>query len=227
MTTRSNKPKLAGEARETASRMWKGGASASEIGSALGVSRNTIVGIAYRDRINFPSKGKGRGYTRKSASGPITEWSDERIDRAAGMWADGMQIVQIAEAMGTTHASVKGIVRRRRDRFPERTRGWTEGEKMPPKREKSDWVRGVKTGPKVPTIAPSAFDLGRMPHAKTLLEVGPCECRWPLTDDGPHLFCAEASIPGKSWCQHHYDRLVGSGTRSEQNAVWQAGRVAA
>lgn len=227
MTTRSNKPKLAGEARETASRMWKSGASASEIGAALGVSRSTIVGIAFRDRANFPSKGKGRGYTRKSAAGRIVEWSEERIDRAAGMWADGLQIVQIAEAMGTTNASVKGIVRRRRDRFAERTRGRAEGEKMPPKREKPDWVRGVKTGPKVPVIAPSAFDLGRMPHVKTLLEIGPCECRWPLTENGPHLFCAEVVADGSSWCEHHYHRSVGSGTRSEQNAVWQAGRVAA
>lgn len=225
MTTRSNKPKLTGEARETASRMWKSGASASEIGAALGVSRNTVVGVAYRDRVNFPSKGKGRGYTRQSMSGPIVEWSDDRVDQAAGMWADGMTIAQIGAAMGVSAFSIRGIARRRRDRFPERARGRAEGERRETKSAKA--APGARKEPRVPTIEPSTFDLGRMRHAKTLLEIGPCECRWPLTDSGPHLFCADVALAGKSWCAHHYGRLVGAGTRSEQNAVWQAKRAAA
>lgn len=227
---RSNKPKLTGEARETASRMWKSGASASEIGAALGVSRNTIVGIAFRDRVNFPSKGKGRGYTRPNSKSLPVGWTDDMIQRAAAYWADGMMINAIAAAMGISGSAVAGIAKRRRDKFPERVRGGNRRGKVAeprPIKVKTDYKFGVKSAPKLPTYAASAFDLSRMPHAKTLMEVGACECRWALTENGPHLFCAETTITGKSWCEHHAQRLVGDGTYSERNAVCDASRFAA
>lgn len=215
--------------RNTASTMWKAGASAAEIGRFLDVSKNTIVGIAFRDRVNFPSKGKGRGYTRQNAPTPQVEWTDEMLSKAANMWADGMMAVQMASVLDLTIGAVRGIIRRRRDKFPERTRGKNDKTKNNVS-EIVAYKSGVKTGPKLPQTYKSAYDLSRMPHAKTLLEIGPCECRWALTDDGPHLFCAETTIPGKSWCKHHYGRLVGRGTISERNAIREAryiGKVAA
>lgn len=229
MTTRSNKPKLTGEARETASRMWKSGASASEIGAALGVNRSTIVGVAYRDRVNFPMKGKGKGYKRRH--GPLADgWTNEMLDRAASLWADGMMIDHIAEKMGLTRYSIASIAKRRRDKFPERVRGGNRGRKVAekrPDRVKSDYKFGVKSQPRTPTCDRSTFDLSRMPYAKTLVEIGPCQCRWALTDEGPHLFCAEVTEVGSAWCAHHAERALGSGTYSERHAVWDAKRIAA
>lgn len=230
MTIRSNKPKLAGEARETASRMWKSGASASEIGAALGVSRNTIVGIAYLDRVNFPSKGKGRGYTRQNSKSLPVGWTDEMIDKAAAYWADGMMIDAIAATMGISRFAVAGIAKRRRDKFPERVRGKNRRGSVGTPRPievKSDYKFGTKTPPKIPTCEATAFDLARMPHAKTLVDLGRCECKWALTENGPHLFCAETTGPGESWCEHHARRVVGSGTYSERHAIRDAEKAAA
>lgn len=220
---------LGEEERSTASKMWKAGASAAEIGQFFDVSKNTIVGIAFRDRVNFPSKGKGRGYTRQNAPAPQVEWTDEMLSKAADMWAGGMMAIQMASVLDLTIGAVRGIIRRRCDKFPERTRG----KNLKTKNNVTETVAyksGVKTGPKLPKTYKSAYDLSRMPHAKTLVEIGSCECRWALTDEGPHLFCAETTIPGKSWCSHHAQRVVGAGTISERNAVREAryiGKVAA
>lgn len=228
--SKCNKPRLTGEARETASRMWKSGASASEIGAALGVSRNTVVGVAYRDRVNFPSKGKGRGYTRSNNKSLPVGWTDEMIEKAAAFWADGMMIDVIAAAMGISRFAVAGIARRRRDKFPERVRGGNRRGSVGTPRPievKSDYKFGTKTPPKIPTCEATAFDLSRMPHAKTLVNLGSCECKWALTENGPHLFCAETTGPGKSWCEHHAQRVVGSGTYSERHAIRDAEKAAA
>jgi hypothetical protein len=217
------------EQRNTASRMWKSGASAAEIGRFLDVSKNTIVGIAFRDRVNFPAKGKGRGYTRQNAPSPQVEWTDELIAKASAMWAEQMMVVQIASILDVPVGGVQGIIKRRRDMFPERTRGRNVKTKNNVY-ETIAYKSGVKTGPKLPKAYKSAYDLSRMPHAKTMLEIGSCECRWALTDEGPHLFCAETTIPGKSWCAHQAQRVVGSGTISERNAVREErhiGKVAA
>lgn len=230
MTTRSNKPKLTGEARETASRMWKSGASASEIGAALGVNRSTIVGVAYRDRVNFPKKGKGRGYTRPNSKSLPVGWTDEMIDKAAAFWADGMMIDAIAATMGISRFAVAGIAKRRRDKFPERVCGKNRRGSVGTPRPievKSDYKFGTKTPPKIPTCEATAFDLSRMPHAKTLVNLGSCECKWALTENGPHLFCAETTGPGKSWCAHHARRVAGSGTYSERHAIRDAEKAAA
>lgn len=215
--------------RNTASTMWKAGASAAEIGRFLDVSKNTIVGIAFRDRVNFPAKGKGRGYTRTNAAAPQVDWTEELIAKASAMWAEQMMVVQIASILDVPVGGVQGIIKRRRDMFPERTRGRNVKTKNNVA-ETIAFKTGERKTPKLPQAYKSAYDLSRMPHAKTLLEIGSCECRWALTDDGPHLFCAETTIPGKSWCAHHAQRVVGSGTISERNAIREAryiGKVAA
>lgn len=38
---------------------------------------------------------------------------------------------------------------------------------------------------------------------KTLLDLEPSDCRWPVTDDRPHLFCGEPKLPGSSYCACH------------------------
>lgn len=42
--------------------------------------------------------------------------------------------------------------------------------------------------------------------AKSIVDVGPCECRWPVEgedEDGQALFCAETSRIGRSYCGFH------------------------
>lgn len=65
--------------------------------------------------------------------------------------------------------------------------------------------------PKLPS--PTEYDTERMEHAKTLLELGPHECKWPLNDGGPYLFCAEATN-GAAYCRHHALRSLPADKRS-------------
>jgi GcrA cell cycle regulator len=43
---------------EASAKLWKDGLSASQIASRFGVSRNVIVGLAYRNRDQFPARKK-------------------------------------------------------------------------------------------------------------------------------------------------------------------------
>jgi GcrA cell cycle regulator len=45
---------------EASAKLWKEGLSASQIASRFGVSRNVIVGLAYRNRDQFPTRQKRR-----------------------------------------------------------------------------------------------------------------------------------------------------------------------
>lgn len=61
----------------------------------------------------------------------------------------------------------------------------------------------------------------------SLLELEPGQCRWPVNDGAPFLFCAAPSLRGSSYCACHASLSVGEGTRSERNALrtarWVAG----
>lgn len=47
-------------------------------------------------------------------------WTEERIAKAARLWADGLSITAIGKALDTNRSSVAGIMNRRRARFPRR-----------------------------------------------------------------------------------------------------------
>ena len=40
---------------------------------------------------------------------------------------------------------------------------------------------------------------------KELLDLEPNDCRYPVNEGGPFLFCAEPSAKGSSYCAHHRD----------------------
>jgi GcrA cell cycle regulator len=50
---------------ETSAKLWKDGLSASQIASRFGVSRNVIVGLAYRNRDRFPPRQKRKPAPRR------------------------------------------------------------------------------------------------------------------------------------------------------------------
>lgn len=166
----------------------------------------------------------------------MAAWTQDQIKYVAELWARGWSQGQIAADLGVTRNKIAGIAGRNRDMMPARTQGGRPHVESPKRvrhnRPKVFAVANSDVAPieEVPSINPKEYDYSRLPHAKTLVEIGLCECRWALTDEGPHLFCAETTIPGKSWCAHHAKRVVGAGTTSERNAVREArhiGKVAA
>lgn len=41
------------------------------------------------------------------------------------------------------------------------------------------------------------------PRLRTLMELGPQHCRWPIGDEPPFLFCGAVREPGRSYCPGH------------------------
>lgn len=165
-----------------------------------------------------------------------SEWTKEKIEYVAGLWAKGWSQGQIAADLGVTRNKIAGIASRNRDLMPARTQGGRPHVESPKRirhnKPKVFAVANNDVAPvdEVPEVKPGEYDYARLPYAKPLIDTGDRECKWALTEDGPHLLCAETTIPGKSWCKHHYGRIVGRGTISERNAVREAryiGKVAA
>lgn len=52
----------------------------------------------------------------------------------------------------------------------------------------------------------------------SLMDLERHHCRWPVTDDGPHLFCGRDRADGSSYCAGHRRLSVGNGTESERSA---------
>lgn len=155
--------------------------SASQIGAMFGISRNSVIGIAHRNRELF---GK-----RPGPKSNLTQEQREERDRIR---------------------REKRYAREKLQRAKER-----EENGLKPKKFEAPPLVGYK-------IHTLPYDLGRMPHAKTLSDLDACECRWPLNGDGPQLFCAETTDERKPYCEHHQQRSVGQGAISERRAVKDA-----
>lgn len=60
---------------------------------------------------------------------------------------------------------------------------------------------------------------------KQLIDLEPNDCRYPMNDGGPYLFCAEAQIEGSSYCPFHQAlsfRRVREDSRDVENPVLAA-----
>ena len=174
---------------------------------------------------------------------------NENVERMAVMWnRDGLSQAEIASAMGLTRHAVAGVIFRHRDKFNRRRSGtrYAADHVKPPRKEpqkanqrrkafheakaaKAEKIASLPflSPPVEPVITPTEYDQARKSKAKTLLDIGRCECRWPLTSDHPHMFCAAEAVSGSAYCAHHRARAKGKGTISEQKAVIEAKRIAA
>lgn len=148
------------------------------------------------------------------------QWTDERVEQAAMLWNDNKTAAQIAVIMDVTRNAIIGLAHRRPKMFKEKFSGINTG------RAKGVRKPRVRTTPQVrkpkvelvssptddmiieefvtPAVMALVFDASRLPFAKSMVELAPCECRWPVTRSGPHLFCAEST--SGVYCDHHETR---------------------
>ncbi|PDT47314.1 GcrA cell cycle regulator [Sinorhizobium fredii] len=128
---------------EEASKMWMADKSAGEIGRSYGVSRNVIIGIAYRNRAMFPQKSEVTTRNPQSKSRP-------KRTKAANF-------------------------------------------------EKPLGEAAVE-------IEPTAYDEARRALAKSLMDIEAAECRFPIDNGRPFMFCASSVREGSAYCTHHHFR---------------------
>lgn len=153
-------------------------------------------------------------------------WTDEEIAFAADLWRKGYSASGIANAMRAdlsiirSRQSVVGIAHRRRDLFPNKPRGGSQGAQTG--RQKGALARKPV---KPPTVQPLSVMLtGPTPTSipiecrnVTLMERGPGECCFPTNSGGPFTYCGLPAESG-SYCEFHYQLMHGSGTESERSA---------
>ena len=179
-----------------ASRMWRSGHSASEIGALFDVSRNVIIGLASRNRGLFPAKAKTRE-ENEAENARNAEAID--LELMAEMWEAGKTTNEIALSFNVHMRAVQKVIRQNRAMFKKRPRSGIFGY-----RKGSE----VKSTPKPAfdfKTPPSAYDEARLPFSKTLMDLKAFECKAPLNDGSPYLFCAEKAVG--SYCQHHTHRF--------------------
>jgi GcrA cell cycle regulator len=124
------------------------------------------------------------------------------IEASAKLWKEGLSASQIASKFGVSRNVVIGIAYRNRDRFPPRQK-----RKLAPVRREPPRSRKQAPEPKPePEIPATAYDAGRLSHAKQLHQLAAGECRWPLNTGGPYLFCA-AETTGR-YCRNHHARSL-------------------
>jgi len=154
------------------------------------------------------------------------KWTVEITEIAAEMWNANKSAREISEAIGVSRSAVIGKANRDRTRFKAKGRGFcsppksrrsrrsttprtpvskdktTRHETLMQKAEAAAKEAGLLSLPE-----PTEYDAGRLEVAKPLLGLGKHECRWPLNNGGPFMFCAEEAEAGP-YCPHHALRSV-------------------
>jgi GcrA cell cycle regulator len=157
----------------TLARMWnEEGLSAAQIGRVLGLTRMQVLGHVHRHRDVFKSRKKQPLYRRTNGRKPVPAQPKEKKERKA---------TDIEKTDGR-HFSAKGIHRARMEAAA---------------READEFKAGTA---KLLQIHES--DQDRMLTGKELHHLGVHECKWPLNNGHPFIFCASRAEEG-NYCQHH------------------------
>lgn len=180
--------------------MWAAGEFLSVIGERLGLSRGAVAGKIHR--LKLPKRGRGSERRADDA------WNDEdKIQILKTMWAAGDPIKVIARAVGRTPGAVLSKALRlgftRRD-------GQAKAAASKNAMEKRVLVKRLRIHPnQSPVVVTHAVYEGVRYEApvtgKTLLELGPHDCRWPCWNafETDQFFCAAPQLDGKPYCPTH------------------------
>lgn len=203
---------------DRASQMWMSGMKKVDIVNALGdwCTMGMLSGIFKRNRDKFPVREGDARYKRHSAD----------INEIARLWNDTkMSSTTIGRKFGLSSTTIRSMVAYHKDLFISRKKGAPKSPKPVPAKKEG---RDVFIAPKISTIEfkhPELddYERARLPGVNMIDNFG---CRYPLTEDGPHMFCGCKRVEMKSYCAYHVEKVAGPGTRSERRAVRDARRVA-
>lgn len=203
---------------EKASKMWREGITSPVIVERMGgmFTVEALNSKARSMRDKFPIK-DGTGKRRKISI---------PLEPIAKMWNDGKTSVEVGEHFGVKPSWVRSMAHQHRDLFSPKSSGF---QKRTPVRKASPSPSSERPQVDVQRMPlPSAgtwhpieldeYELARLPHAKDMFNNE--GCKYPLSDKGPHLFCAHERYQLKPYCTYHMAKCnpPGAGTRSERRA---------
>ena len=113
-------------------------------------------------------------------------WTDERLDELKKLWAEGLSISQIGEALGVSRNAIAGKAHRMG--LPKRPSPISKS-----KAEKAE-----------PVVEEQEQDLPLRLELRQL-EWSRSKCCWPTGDPKKNgfVFCGAAVVPGKPYCLPH------------------------
>jgi len=122
----------------------------------------------------------------------VNEWTDERLAALREMWSAGVSGPKIAEALGVSRGSVAGKIHRLKNATSHSGTVNTKKRVKPAVRRK---------------MAHACASPDEPANPKTLLELGPDDCRWPEGDprSPAFRFCGRRTVC-RPYCQQHAKR---------------------
>lgn len=134
-------------------------------------------------------------------------WTVERVDELKAGWAAGDSCSQIAGRLGITRNAVIGKVHRLKLEGRQTHRG-VQAHRTPPKPRPPQLVYGQPSR-STPFLMPRlpVTPLPEMPEYEgepvAFLNLTEQHCRWPVTDEMPHMFCGATRVEKQAYCGKH------------------------
>lgn len=153
-------------------------------------------------------------------------WSDERVEELIRLWNSDWSAQKIADVWSTSRNAVIAKVFRLRARgyvlraehdvarihrgvtqsLRRKVRAQVETNKAHSFRQAFAAILAKEAQAAVAAEAAQKHNPTDVPR-KSLLDLADRgECKWPVTVEGRHMFCAEPATPGLSYCRAHCQR---------------------
>lgn len=187
------------------------GLSAGQIAENLGgITRNAVIGKVNRLKlgplggtpVKTPMSNMRAAKTHSYRGNPA--WTPDMKAYAIAEWKKGTPVAHIAAALGKTKGQLSQYAGMHRELFPSRIQRGRPSVNAPLKRNAEPSFIAPQF-----LVPPEGYDAERLEVGKTLENRGMQECAWPLGNGGPFIFCCAETVPGKSYCSHHYGRMHG------------------
>lgn len=135
------------------------------------------------------------------------KWTPNDLAQLRKLWGGPLSASKIGGLLGKSRNAVIGKAHRI-NLPPVTSRGpakWRPMAKRTKPRKKTGQIRVFTPKPKPvrrePVPEPNSLNL-------TLMQLEPGQCKWPVNDGGPFLFCGHVRQPGTPYCEHHFARSV-------------------
>lgn len=173
----------------------------------------------------------------------MSAWRDltaaQRIQAVKDVWQEGCSASQIADAVSSRfgctvkRGAITGIYHRHREKLSGYSLQTPKQERPAgkPRHNPGSWKTGKNAGRRGNMFGRELKDKDRKPATVpaeptgengplnlTLMQLRPGQCKWPVNDGGPFLFCGHGTEEGRPYCTEHANRAVSAAARVEQGA---------
>lgn len=154
------------------------------------------------------------------SSGPLSDWTEERVETLKALVTEGLSCAQIARVLGgVTRSAVIGKVHRL-GLSNARSRGSEPGEHRQVRPHALPAPPSTHQAPPSPKGEPAPMPL-ESGTSVTLLTAAWHHCRWPKWSDTERqnfIICGNQKVEGSPYCEFHRRLSMGKGTTGERAA---------